>query len=43
MREMKDSGMAWMGNIPKDWRVERLQWHLDEIKESNSPIKTTQI
>lgn len=43
MREMKDSGMAWMGNIPKDWKVERLQWHLDEIKESNSPIKTTQI
>lgn len=43
MREMKDSGVEWIGEIPETWIVERLQWHLDEIKESNSPIKTTQV
>lgn len=43
MHEMKDSGVEWIGEIPETWIVERLQWHLDEIKESNSPIKTTQV
>lgn len=43
MRKMKDSGVEWIGEIPETWIVERLQWHLDEIKESNSPIKTTQV
>ena len=43
MREMKDSGVEWIGEIPETWIVERLQWHLDEIKESNNPIKTTQV
>ena len=40
---MKNSRIEWIGNIPDNWKVERLQWHLDEIKESNDPIKTTQI
>lgn len=40
---MKNSGIEWIGNVPDGWRLERLQWHLDEIKESNSPIKTKQI
>ena len=43
MREMKDSGVEWIGEIPVNWSIERLQWHLYEIKESNNPIKTTQI
>ncbi|NCC87775.1 MAG: restriction endonuclease subunit S [Clostridia bacterium] len=42
-REMKDSGIAWIGEIPKDWETERLQWHLTEIKESNNPVKTTEV
>ena len=43
MREMKDSGVAWIGEIPADWVLERLQWHITEIKESNNPIKTKQV
>lgn len=43
MREMKDSGVEWIGEIPKDWKLERLQWHLDEIVEKNDPIVTTQV
>lgn len=43
MHEMKDSGVAWIGQIPKNWLIERLQWHVDEVKESNKPIKTTRI
>lgn len=43
MREMKDSGVEWIGEIPKDWKLERLQWHLNEIVEKNDPIVTTQV
>lgn len=43
MREMKDSGIEWIGEIPKEWKLERLQWHMREIVEKNSPIKTTQV
>lgn len=43
MREMKKSGIEWIGEIPKDWKLERLQWHLDEIVEKNDPIVTTQV
>ena len=39
-RQMKDSGFQWLGMVPKDWNVERLQWHLREINEKNNPIKT---
>ena len=40
---MKNSGIEWIGNVPDKWSLERLQWHLDEIKETNNPIKTTQV
>ena len=40
---MKYSGIEWIGNVPDKWSLERLQWHLDEIKESNDPVKTTQV
>ena len=43
MREMKDSGIEWVGNIPAHWKVERLQWHVSEIKDSNKPEKTRQV
>ena len=26
-RKMKDSGVEWIGEIPGEWKVERLQWH----------------
>lgn len=38
-----DSGVEWIGKIPSDWKIERLQWHLYEINEKNDPIKTTNI
>ena len=43
MRPMKDSGIAWLGQVPREWQVERLQWFVREVKESNNPIKTTQV
>ena len=43
MRPMKNSGIAWLGQVPSEWQVERLQWYVREVKESNNPIKTTQV
>ena len=43
MREMKDSGIEWIGAIPQDWKTNRLQWHLKEINVSNNPIQTKNI
>lgn len=40
---MKDSGIPWLGMIPGHWKIERLQWHLKEVKETNSPIRTNQV
>lgn len=42
-REMIESGIEWIGKIPKHWSIERLQWHLYEVSEKNDPIKTTNI
>ena len=43
MHEMRDSGIEWVGEIPAHWRMERLQWHISEIKESNKPEKSRQV
>ena len=43
MREMKYSGVEWMEQVPAEWKTERIQWHMTEIKESNNPIQTTQV
>lgn len=40
MREMKDSGVEWIGEIPSDWEKKRLKAVLCERNESNNPIKT---
>lgn len=40
MREMKDSGVEWIGEIPKDWEKKRLKAVLCERNVSNNPIKT---
>lgn len=40
---MKNSNIQWIGAIPDSWHLDRLQWHLDEIKESNKPVKTQQV
>lgn len=43
MREMKDSGETWIGEIPEAWRLEILKNSLKQINEPNSPIKTTSV
>lgn len=40
---MKDTEIEWIGTIPDSWHLDRLQWHLGEIKESNNPVKTQQV
>lgn len=40
---MKDSGVEWIGEIPNEWKIERLQWHLKEIVVKNDPIQTKQV
>lgn len=43
MREMKNSGIEWIGEIPSKWSTDRLQWHLEEIKIQNSPLQSEQV
>ena len=40
---MKDTGIQWIGKIPDSWVLDRLQWHMDEVKESNDPVQTKQV
>ena len=42
-REMKDSGIQWIGEIPSDWKLNRIQYCLLEIKDKNLPIQTSQV
>ena len=30
-REMKDSGVEWIGEIPKDWKLQRVKLSLIHI------------
>lgn len=43
MRKMKNSGVEWIGEIPEEWGIDRLQWHLREIKEINFPVQSENI
>ena len=43
MVEMKNSGIEWIGNIPKNWNLKRIQFCLNEINEKNIPTKTKQV
>ena len=36
MREMKDSGIEWVGAMPAAWEVHRIASHFQEIKEKNT-------
>ena len=38
--EMKDSGIEWIGRIPKDWEIKPFGYVLKERNEKNIPIKT---
>ena len=43
MREMKDSGIEWIGEIPVDWNIKRVKAVLCERNESNNPVQTDKI
>lgn len=43
MSKKRDSGIEWIGEIPEHWNLERLQWHISEIKELNKPEKSRQV
>ena len=38
-----DSGIEWIGEIPQNWKLLRLQFCLDEIKQKNNPIQSEQV
>jgi len=42
-RTMKDSGIEWIGKIPDNWEIDRLQWHLFELNVKNNPIRTNNV
>lgn len=43
MHEMKDSGIEWIGYIPSNWELKRIQFSLEEINIKNTPIKTKNV
>ena len=43
MREMKDSNIQWLGQYPKNWKLERIKYCLQDRVEKNSPIRTKSI
>ena len=38
MREMKDSGIEWIGEIPKEWKIAKLK-SISNITTGNTPSK----
>ena len=40
MRNMKDSGIAWIGEIPEDWKLLKLKDSVDFEKGKNAAIFT---
>lgn len=41
-REMKDSGVEWIGMVPKEWTLLPFRRVLKERNEKNTPIKSTE-
>lgn len=41
-REMKDSGVAWIGMVPNEWTLLPFRRVLKERNEKNTPIKSTE-
>lgn len=35
MREMKDSGIEWIGEIPKEWKIDKIKYHLKRNEPKN--------
>ena len=43
MREMKESGIPWLGSIPREWKLKKVKHALIERIEKNNPVQTTDI
>lgn len=43
MREMKNSNIQWLGQYPRNWKLERIKYCLQDRVEKNSPIRTKSI
>ena len=41
-REMKDSGIEWIGTMPKEWSLIPFRHVLNERNEKNSPVRSTE-
>ena len=41
-RKMKDSGIEWIGKMPKDWMLIPFRHVLNERNEKNSPVRSTE-
>ena len=42
MREMKDSGIEWCGNIPINWEIHPLYYYLKKKKNIGKLVKLFQ-
>lgn len=43
MREMKETGITWLGDIPKCWSLVKIKYTLQERIEKNNPVKSDNI
>lgn len=43
MREMKDSGVEWIGEIPESWATEQIGWRADQTKCKNDGMIETNL
>ena len=41
--QMKDSGIEWIGEIPRNWITKKIKYVFHERKETNDPIKSENI
>lgn len=41
MRQMKDSGIKWIGEIPKDWKIIKLKFVMDNFDYERVPVDST--
>lgn len=41
MREMKDSGIAWIGEIPRSWRTAEIKFYCKDVYAGGTPQSTT--
>lgn len=43
MAEMKNSGVAWINTIPKEWKLKKIKYALKNRNENNNPIRSKNI